>query len=62
MLKSYLRTKFGMTPDEYRAKWNLPKDYPMVSPNYTARRSALAKEFGLGKSGRGSRPKKTISN
>ncbi|GGB76315.1 MucR family transcriptional regulator [Blastomonas aquatica] len=61
LLKSYLRTKFGMTPDDYRAKWNLPKDYPMVSPDYTARRSALAKKFGLGKSGRGGRPKKTGS-
>jgi predicted transcriptional regulator len=59
MLKRYLRVNFGMTPDDYRAKWNLPKDYPMVSPDYTARRSALAKEFGLGKSGRGGRPKKT---
>lgn len=61
LLKSYLRTKFGMTPDDYRAKWNLPKDYPMASPDYTVRRSALAKEFGLGKSGRGGRPKKTGS-
>lgn len=53
MLKRYLRTKFGMTPDDYRAKWGLPKDYPMVAPNYAARRSELAKQIGLGKSGRG---------
>lgn len=58
MLKSYLRTNFNMTPEEYRAKWNLPKDYPMVSPNYAARRRELAMEIGLGKSGRGGRPKK----
>ncbi len=58
LLKSYLRTKFGMTPDDYRAKWNLPKDYPMVSPNYAERRRVLAKEIGLGKGERGGRPKK----
>lgn len=58
MLKSYLRTNFNMTPDEYRAKWNLPKDYPMVSPNYAARRRELAMQIGLGKNGRGGRPKK----
>ena len=58
MLKSYLRTNFNMTPDEYRAKWNLPKDYPMVSPNYAARRRELAKEIGLGKFGRGGGKKK----
>jgi predicted transcriptional regulator len=58
MLKSYLRTNFNMTPEEYRAKWNLPKDYPMVSPNYAARRRELAMEIGLGKNGRGGRPKK----
>ncbi|PZV35985.1 MucR family transcriptional regulator [Mesorhizobium kowhaii] len=39
----------GMTPDQYRAKWSLPLDYPMVAPNYAAQRSALAKEFGLGR-------------
>ncbi|MCG6120466.1 MAG: MucR family transcriptional regulator, partial [Blastomonas sp.] len=43
---------------DYRAKWNLPKDYPMVSPNYAERRRVLAKEIGLGKGGRGGRPKK----
>lgn len=55
MLKRYLSTHFSMTPDEYRAKWNLPKDYPMVAPNYAARRRELAMEIGLGKSGRGGR-------
>lgn len=58
MLKRYLMVNFGMTPDDYRAKWNLPKDYPMVSPNYAERRRVLAKEIGLGKGGRGGRPKK----
>lgn len=46
-LKRHL-TQLGMTPEQYREKWNLPKDYPMVAPNYTATRSALAKKIGLG--------------
>jgi predicted transcriptional regulator len=50
-LKRHLRTKYGMSPEEYRAKWNLPKDYPMVAPNYAATRSALAKSMGLGRGG-----------
>ena len=49
MLKRYLRTTHGMTPDEYRSKWGLPTDYPMVAPNYAKKRSAFAKEIGLGK-------------
>ena len=49
MLKRYLRTHYGLTPEAYRAKWGLPADYPMVAPNYAAKRSALAKEIGLGK-------------
>ena len=49
MLKRHLRTTFGMTPEEYRAKWSLPADYPMVAPNYAAQRSAFAKKIGLGK-------------
>ncbi|MBJ7439287.1 MAG: MucR family transcriptional regulator [Sphingopyxis sp.] len=53
MMRRYLMTNFGMTPDEYRAKWNLPKDYPMVAPNYSERRRVLAKEIGLGSKGRG---------
>ena len=46
MLKRYLRTNFNMTPEEYRAKWNLPADYPMVAPNYAKRRSEFAKKIG----------------
>lgn len=49
MLKRHLRTAYGMTPDQYRAKWGLAADYPMVAPNYAAKRSALAKGFGLGR-------------
>ena len=48
-LKRHLATHHGITPDEYRAKWNLPADYPMVAPGYSAARSALAKEMGLGR-------------
>jgi predicted transcriptional regulator len=48
-LKRHLRTKYGLSPEDYRAKWDLPKDYPMVAPNYAASRSALAKEMGLGR-------------
>jgi predicted transcriptional regulator len=51
-LKRHLRTKYDMTPEEYRAKWNLPKDYPMVAPNYAEARSNLAKQMGLGQGGR----------
>ncbi len=53
MMKRYLKTAFGMTPDEYRKKWGLPADYPMVSPNYARTRSALAKKSGLGLRARG---------
>ncbi len=55
MLKRHLRTNYDMTPEEYRAKWGLPPDYPMVAPNYAAQRSAFAKKIGLGK---GSSPRK----
>ena len=48
MLKRHLRTTFGLTPDEYRARWGLPADYPMVAPNYAKRRSEFAKKIGLG--------------
>lgn len=47
-LKRHLMTKYGMTPEDYRAKWNLPHDYPMVAPNYAAVRSDLAKKMRLG--------------
>ena len=49
MLKRYLRSRYNLTPDEYRSRWNLPHDYPMVAPNYTKLRSEYAKEIGLGK-------------
>ena len=48
MLKRHLMTHYNMTPDEYRAKWNLPADYPMVAPNYAQQRRTLAKKIGLG--------------
>jgi predicted transcriptional regulator len=47
-LKRHLRTQYDMTPDQYRAKWSLAPDYPMVAPNYAAARSQLAKQMGLG--------------
>jgi len=49
-LKRHLRVKYNLTPDAYREKWGLPRDYPMVAPDYARRRSALAKRSGLGKS------------
>ena len=49
MLKRHLRTVYGMTPQEYRSKWGLPPDYPMVAPNYAQQRSAFAKSIGLGR-------------
>jgi predicted transcriptional regulator len=48
MLKRHLRTTYEMSPDEYRKRWNLPADYPMVAPNYAKKRSKLAKAIGLG--------------
>ncbi len=48
-LKRHLRTYYDLSPEEYREKWGLPHDYPMVAPNYAATRSALAKQIGLGK-------------
>lgn len=51
MLKRHLNTRYGMSPDDYRAKWGLPTDYPMVAPNYAAMRGELAKKIGLGKRG-----------
>ncbi len=59
MLKRHLRTAFDMSPDEYRQRWELPGDYPMVAPEYAARRSELAKKIGLGrKAGQRVRAKK----
>ncbi|WP_347301949.1 MucR family transcriptional regulator [Croceibacterium sp. TMG7-5b_MA50] len=60
MLKRYLMTQYGMTPDQYRARWNLPADYPMVAPDYAEKRRKLAKDIGLGRKPgqkRGRRPK-----
>ncbi|GGH10432.1 MucR family transcriptional regulator [Alsobacter metallidurans] len=51
-LKRHLSTKYGMTPAEYRSRWGLPADYPMVAPNYAASRSQLAKSMGLGQARR----------
>ncbi len=47
-LRRHLRTQYNMTPEQYREKWNLPPDYPMVAPNYAVARSQLAKKMGLG--------------
>ncbi|MEM6625171.1 MAG: MucR family transcriptional regulator [Pseudomonadota bacterium] len=49
MLKRYLRSRYDMSPDDYRRRWGLPADYPMVAPSYTARRSEFAKKIGLGR-------------
>ena len=49
MLKRHLMTAYNMTPEEYRARWNLPADYPMVAPNYAEKRRELAKKIGLGR-------------
>ena len=48
MLKGHLRKSFNMSPDEYRAKWGLPRDYPMTAPNHTAKRASIARQIGLG--------------
>lgn len=54
-LKRHLRTHYNLSPEEYREKWGLPHDYPMVAPNYAAARSALAKQMGLGQRRKGQR-------
>jgi predicted transcriptional regulator len=62
-LKRHLRTTYDMTPEQYRAKWNLPADYPMVAPNYAKTRSELAKAAGLGQQRRKSKtPVETAAN
>jgi predicted transcriptional regulator len=53
MLKRHLKTSYNMTPEQYREKWQLPPDYPMVAPNYAKHRSSLAKKIGLGTKPRG---------
>lgn len=57
MLKRHLRTVYGMTPEQYRAKWNLDASYPMVAPNYARQRSMFAKQIGLGKDATGRKPR-----
>lgn len=52
MLKRHLKTAYNMSPEEYRERWGLPADYPMVAPNYAKQRSRLAKDIGLGTRGR----------
>ena len=71
MLKRHLASTYGLTPDAYRTKWNLPQDYPMTAPNYAAQRSSLAKAAGLGRklapaleaapAKRTTRPKKAVA-
>jgi predicted transcriptional regulator len=58
MLKRHLNTAYGLSPDQYRARWGLPADYPMVAPNYAERRRALAIDIGLGRSPKSGRKKK----
>lgn len=58
MLKRYLRTNYDMTPEEYRARWGLPSDYPMVAPNYAEKRRDLAKKIGLGRKPGAGRPRR----
>ena len=55
MLKRHLKTAYNMTPEQYRERWGLPADYPMVAPNYARQRSRLAKEIGLGTRSRSGR-------
>ena len=55
MLKRHLKTAYQMTPEEYRQRWSLPREYPMVAPNYAKHRSDLAKEIGLGRKSRRAR-------
>jgi predicted transcriptional regulator len=55
MLKRHLRTSYDMTPDQYRERWNLPSNYPMVAPNYSKRRQGIAKSIGLGSNRKGKR-------
>ena len=58
MLKRHLRTTYDLTPEQYRTKWGLPADYPMVAPSYAARRSEFAKQIGLGRKAVVEQPRK----
>ena len=62
MLRRHLMTHYDMTPEDYRAKWNLPKDYPMTAPAYAEKRRTLAKAIGLGTKGRGGGRKKAAAS
>ena len=57
-LKRYIGGRYGLTPEQYREKWNLPDDYPMVAPNYAKRRSQIAKQMGLGRTSKKRRVKR----
>ena len=59
MLKRHLQASYGMTPQQYREKWGLPADYPMVAPNYASHRSSLAKQIGLGRKPGSAAPEQT---
>ena len=61
MLKRYIRTQYGLSPEEYRRRWGLPADYPMVAPNYAKKRSAFAKKIGLGKAAGAKRTTKKVT-
>ena len=61
MLKRHLKTAYDMTPEQYRDRWGLPPDYPMVAPNYAKHRSSLAKKIGLGTKPRGGRPRRAAA-
>ncbi len=60
MLKRHLKTKYNMTPEQYRDRWGLPQDYPMVAPNYAQQRSELAKKIGLGTTKRRRRKRRAV--
>lgn len=60
MLKRHLRTTYNLSPEEYRAKWGLPADYPMVAPNYAQQRSEFAKKIGLGRQSTGRKRRKKV--
>jgi predicted transcriptional regulator len=61
MLKRHLKTAYDMTPEQYRERWGLPSDYPMVAPNYAKHRSSLAKKIGLGTKPRGGRQRRVAA-
>ena len=61
MLKRHIKTAYNMSPEQYRDRWGLPHDYPMVAPNYTKQRSKLAKDIGFGTSGRKTQTGKRVN-